>query len=151
MEQTVCSKMSAYKIQTPGNYPDKNIQQKDIFLYLSLVLYWTCDLKGFHLLSCVFTQYCWCGIILQLFFCDTLRKHCWWTRIVQLNAFHKCAGTICNPCYKRRKCLLQPLNCQCLKHSHGTGKHYPQTEFVFVFFCAQGHLSILMAGTVSIE
>jgi len=26
MEQTECSKMSAYKIQTPGNYPEENIQ-----------------------------------------------------------------------------------------------------------------------------
>jgi len=27
MEQTECSEMSAYKIQTPGNYPEQNIQQ----------------------------------------------------------------------------------------------------------------------------
>jgi hypothetical protein len=27
MEQTVCSETSAYKIQTPGNYPEQNIQQ----------------------------------------------------------------------------------------------------------------------------
>jgi len=27
MEQTVCSEMSAYKIQTRGNYPEENIQQ----------------------------------------------------------------------------------------------------------------------------
>ena len=26
MEQTECSKTSAYKIQTPGNYPEENIQ-----------------------------------------------------------------------------------------------------------------------------
>jgi hypothetical protein len=26
MEQTVCSETSAYKIQTPGNYPEENIQ-----------------------------------------------------------------------------------------------------------------------------
>jgi hypothetical protein len=26
MEQTECSEMSAYKIQTPGNYPKENIQ-----------------------------------------------------------------------------------------------------------------------------
>jgi len=26
MEQTVCSEMSAYKIQTPGNYPEESIQ-----------------------------------------------------------------------------------------------------------------------------
>jgi len=43
MEQTVCSETSAYKIQTPGNYPEGNIQQpwnnsckknsKDLVLY----------------------------------------------------------------------------------------------------------------------
>jgi len=26
MEQTECSKMSAHKIQTPGNYPEERIQ-----------------------------------------------------------------------------------------------------------------------------
>jgi len=27
MEQTECSETSTYKIQTPGNYPEENIQQ----------------------------------------------------------------------------------------------------------------------------
>jgi hypothetical protein len=27
MEQTECSETSAYKIQTPGNYPEENIKQ----------------------------------------------------------------------------------------------------------------------------
>jgi len=27
MEQTECSETSAYKIQTPGNYPEESIQQ----------------------------------------------------------------------------------------------------------------------------
>jgi len=27
MEQTECSETSAHKIQTPGNYPEENIQQ----------------------------------------------------------------------------------------------------------------------------
>jgi len=27
MEETVCSETSAYKIQTPGNYPEESIQQ----------------------------------------------------------------------------------------------------------------------------
>jgi hypothetical protein len=27
MEQTECSETLAYKIQTPGNYPEENIQQ----------------------------------------------------------------------------------------------------------------------------
>jgi hypothetical protein len=29
MEQTECSKKSAYKIQMPGNYPEKNIQHTE--------------------------------------------------------------------------------------------------------------------------
>jgi len=29
MEQTECSEMSAYKIQTPGNYPEENIQHAE--------------------------------------------------------------------------------------------------------------------------
>jgi len=28
MEQTECSETSAYKIQTPGNYPEERIQRK---------------------------------------------------------------------------------------------------------------------------
>jgi len=30
MEQIECSETSAYKIQTPGNYPKESIQQTDI-------------------------------------------------------------------------------------------------------------------------
>jgi len=30
MEQAECSETSAYKIQTPGNYPEENIQLKQI-------------------------------------------------------------------------------------------------------------------------
>ena len=30
MEQTECSEMAAYKIQTPGNYPEVNIQQEEV-------------------------------------------------------------------------------------------------------------------------
>jgi len=29
MEQTECSETSAYKIQTPGNYPEENIQRTE--------------------------------------------------------------------------------------------------------------------------
>jgi len=32
MEQTECSETLAYKIQTPGNYPEENIQQTDNYL-----------------------------------------------------------------------------------------------------------------------
>jgi hypothetical protein len=30
MEQMECSEMSAYKIQTPVNYPEENIQQTEL-------------------------------------------------------------------------------------------------------------------------
>jgi hypothetical protein len=33
MEKIECSKTSAYKIQTPGNYPEENIQVNDCFLF----------------------------------------------------------------------------------------------------------------------
>jgi len=32
MEQTECSETSAYKIQTPGNYPEESIQQLKFLL-----------------------------------------------------------------------------------------------------------------------
>jgi hypothetical protein len=38
MEQTECSETSAYKIQTPGNYPEENIQHTEHGGY-SLVLF----------------------------------------------------------------------------------------------------------------
>jgi hypothetical protein len=34
MEQTECSETSAYKIQTPGNYPEENIQHEYVALNL---------------------------------------------------------------------------------------------------------------------
>jgi hypothetical protein len=30
MKKTGCSETSAYKIQTPGNYPEENTQQKNV-------------------------------------------------------------------------------------------------------------------------
>jgi len=38
MEQTECSETSAYKIQTPGNYPEESIQQLKFFLLNSAVI-----------------------------------------------------------------------------------------------------------------
>jgi len=32
MEQIKCSETSAYKIQTPGNYPEGSIQLPDLFI-----------------------------------------------------------------------------------------------------------------------
>jgi hypothetical protein len=36
MEQTQCSETSAYKIQTPGNYPEESIQQKNYLPFFGL-------------------------------------------------------------------------------------------------------------------
>jgi len=33
MEQTECSETSTYKLQTPGNYPEESIQQKEINIH----------------------------------------------------------------------------------------------------------------------
>jgi len=38
MEQAQCSETSAYKIQTPVNYPEENIQQIDACLFLTTYL-----------------------------------------------------------------------------------------------------------------
>jgi len=41
MEQTECSETSAYKIQTPGNYPEesiKQIQKKFTYLFFYLLI-----------------------------------------------------------------------------------------------------------------
>ena len=43
MEQTECSEMSAYKIQTPGNYPEENIQHTS-----PMLLYQQCN-KSIHM------------------------------------------------------------------------------------------------------
>jgi hypothetical protein len=36
MEQTECSETSAYKIQTPGNHPEENIQSLFTFLPMKM-------------------------------------------------------------------------------------------------------------------
>jgi len=46
MEQTECSETSAYKIQTPGNYPEESIQQLNICLIV--------DRQGFLSKFCSF-------------------------------------------------------------------------------------------------
>jgi len=40
MEQTECSEMSAYKIRTPGNYPEENIQHEESYLRQNEVELW---------------------------------------------------------------------------------------------------------------
>jgi hypothetical protein len=67
---TECSEMSAYTIQTPGNYPEENIQQSRNFTFLLLIL---CTLpwliqsmassmqilkKGLELHSCISRLFC---------------------------------------------------------------------------------------------
>ena len=40
---TECSETSAYKIQTPGYYPEENIQHTEIYLYLfAYIIYCSC-------------------------------------------------------------------------------------------------------------
>jgi len=39
MEQTECSETSAYKIQTPGNYPKESIQHTEQGERLKLITY----------------------------------------------------------------------------------------------------------------
>jgi len=42
MEQTECSETSAYKIQTPGNYPEENIQHTEPQLIFWPIAYSVC-------------------------------------------------------------------------------------------------------------
>jgi len=54
MEQTECSKTSAYKIQTPGNYPEENIQVKKYSdFHFSYVIYLLCKCLLAHLFHAV--------------------------------------------------------------------------------------------------
>jgi hypothetical protein len=39
MEQTECYETSAYKIQTPGNYPEENIQLEVSMLYIKTQIF----------------------------------------------------------------------------------------------------------------
>jgi hypothetical protein len=50
MEQTECSETSAYKIQTPGNYPEENIQHTEHGESLKSRIYPTCN-HGFLILK----------------------------------------------------------------------------------------------------
>jgi hypothetical protein len=45
MEQTECSETSAYKIQTPGNYPEENTQHTDTWR--------KSEIKNFHVVYAV--------------------------------------------------------------------------------------------------
>jgi hypothetical protein len=37
MKMEQCSKTSAYKIQTPGNYPEENLQQQSLVVFILIV------------------------------------------------------------------------------------------------------------------
>jgi len=58
MEQTECSETSAYKIQTPGNYPKESIQVTD-----SIVKSWfsavNSELKRYENFKALFTTFLW--------------------------------------------------------------------------------------------
>jgi len=43
MEQAACSETSAYKIQTPGNYPEESIQLRTYNVYLYEYIFWQTD------------------------------------------------------------------------------------------------------------
>jgi hypothetical protein len=49
MEQTECSETSAYKLQTPGNYPKESVQHLEhgeslkSGMYMLFTLLWYCD------------------------------------------------------------------------------------------------------------
>jgi hypothetical protein len=46
MEQIECSETSAYKIQTPGNHPEENIQLTYLCLFFRLLVMFLCNIKG---------------------------------------------------------------------------------------------------------
>jgi len=49
MEQTECSEMLAYKIQTPGNYPEDSIQHREHGESLkSKITYLLCDISDLN-------------------------------------------------------------------------------------------------------
>jgi hypothetical protein len=51
MEQTECSETSAYKIQTPGNYPEGNIQHTEHSESLKSKSSFCCESEYVNLLS----------------------------------------------------------------------------------------------------
>jgi hypothetical protein len=68
MEQTVCSEMLAYKIQTPGNYPEESIQGLICFLsnvtvdlraLFSFLLYWYVLFLSVSFLTCPWFTKCY--------------------------------------------------------------------------------------------
>jgi len=58
MEQTKCSEMSAYKIQTPGNYPEESIQHSEHSESLKSRIVWTRCIGKFLSVSAVTVLLC---------------------------------------------------------------------------------------------
>jgi hypothetical protein len=54
MEQTECSKTSAYKIQTLGNYPEENIQHTEHGESLKSRIFWYINPNNMHMLQSLF-------------------------------------------------------------------------------------------------
>jgi len=64
IEQTECSETSAYKIQTPGNYPEENIQHTNLYYIKISPLALKTQMKteamtGFTAVSGNITTLCW--------------------------------------------------------------------------------------------
>jgi hypothetical protein len=55
MEQIECSEMLAYKIQTPGNYPEESIQHSEIGENLKSRIFHTCLIQSHCTRTCEFT------------------------------------------------------------------------------------------------
>jgi len=66
MEDTGCSETSAYKIQTPGNYPEENIQHSDHGENLKSEIHF---IKYDYILSCL--------IIYMSTFLEFIKIHTW--------------------------------------------------------------------------
>jgi hypothetical protein len=71
MEETECSETSAYKIQTPGNYPEENIQHTEhgeslkskvffVFLLMNVI---SGQFKGIDLLLLLLLFKFWCHTV----------------------------------------------------------------------------------------
>jgi len=60
MEQTECSETSAYQIQTPGNYPEENIQHTEhgesFKSRITLLGYYAASIADIQLLSDHYTD-----------------------------------------------------------------------------------------------
>jgi hypothetical protein len=85
MEQTECSETSAYKIQTPGNYPEENIQHTEhgeslksrITNYQSTLRIMPEERRSHHhtFRPCIDTEFC-CDVLNTVQYGTVSRQHC---------------------------------------------------------------------------